>query len=672
MRALLCGLLVLSLRAARLSAALDPQVIGLVPDAGIAKDVAVVDGYVYVAASDFGLSTFAIRPGGTVAPVGVAAPPFNGEQIDLEAGLAVFPSGSLGLRVVDVSNPAAPVEKAAISGTFRAAGIGNGRLYAMQSTTNGAELFIYSLSNPTAPTQLARLRIGNSAVAHIQVVGSRLYISLWQDGLIIVDVANPAAPTVLSNFDTPNFAWETLVTATTAFVADGSSLQVLDISSPQAPRLVKVVDVAARALAMVGSRLYVVTGSELRIYDLADVRNPAFLGSVGVSGQAVEVSGSHAYVADSGVDRRRGKGGLSVVDVSNPNQPFVSSRFYRGFDSAGIAYGDGVGVAAANDLGLRILDLSNPAAPSIAGTYPGYFLDVAMSGRTAYALDLVTGTTTKLELVRLDVSVPSEPVETGRVQVTTIFRGKLTVSGGIAYVAAGGSGLVTVELGATMRVLATLPTTSNAADVSVAGNYAYVATATEIIAVDVRTPASPRRVGAIANGSSAVAAAHGRLYSLGSTGLLLADLANPAAPQVLGSSTSYGGQALDIMGRLAILASPGTSHFSADEGIYVIDTTQAAAPSLVKRIIPAGTVRAVATVGEIALIGDGATTVNVVQIVGGSLVPGPSATPTQTAVAPPSNTLPPTATPTRSATQTPTLTPTWTATSPPPSVSPAR
>lgn len=683
------------------AAALDPRVIGLVPDAGTAKDLAVVDGYVYVAASDFGLSNFSIRPGGTVAPVGVADPPFNGEQIDIDNGLAVFSSGSLGLRIVDVSNPAAPLHKAVISGTFRAAGIGNGRLYAIESTTSGAELVVFNLSNPANPTQQSRLKVGNSAVAHVNVVGTRLYISLWQDGLRIVDVANPAAPSILGTYDTSSFAWETLVTSTTAFVADGSSLLVLDVSAPNAPKLVLQVAVAARAMALVGSRLYVVTGSELRIYDLGTVRNPLLLGSVAVAGQAVEVSGSYAYVADSGIDRRRAKGGLTVVDVSSPTQPVIASRFYRGFDSAGIAYGEGVAAAVANDLGMRVLDVSNPTAPSIAGSYPGYFLDVAMVGRTAYALDLVTTPTTTLQLVRLDLSNPSEPVETGRVVVTAIYRGKLVVSGGIAYVAAGLSGLVTVELGQTMRVLGAMPTTASAADVCVAGAHAYLATANEIIAVDVGLPALPRRVGAIANGASAVAAAHGRLYALGSSGLLVANLANPAAPQVLGTSPSYSGQALDIMGRLAVLAAPGTSHFSTDEGIYVVDTTDPTAPTLVERIIPAGTVRAVAVTGEIAWIGDGATNVDVVQIDGGSILPGftatptllptstptaaaiststrtPTSTPTRTPTSPPAATAtftappPSTATPTRTPTQTPTFTATRTPTNtPPPTLTP--
>src|SRR3989344_3415432 len=78
------------------------------------------------------------------------------------------------------------------------------------------------------------------------------------------------------------------------------------------------------------NRAYVVTlsqgGSDFFIYDTTDPENPLPLGSVDLAadGYAVVVSGNFAYVATSHNSRE-----LTVINVSNPNSPFLTGTHFN-------------------------------------------------------------------------------------------------------------------------------------------------------------------------------------------------------------------------------------------------------------------------------------------------------------------------------------------------------
>ncbi len=107
--------------------------------------------------------------------------------------LAYVADGASGLRVIDVSNPAFPVEHR----RPRHAGL---RLRTSRS----------SASSPTWPTAAFGLRV--------------------------IDVSNPAAPVEIGALDTPGYAYDVEVVGELAYVADrDSGLRVIDVSNPAAP-----------------------------------------------------------------------------------------------------------------------------------------------------------------------------------------------------------------------------------------------------------------------------------------------------------------------------------------------------------------------------------------------------------------------------------------------------
>jgi hypothetical protein len=113
------------------------------------------------------------------------------------------------------------------------------------------------------------------------------------------------------------------VRGNTAFVTDGlAGLAIVDVTDPAAPSLVgrAAIDGQARGLAVDGDHAYVAAGSAgLVVVDVSDRRAPKVKGAARVSGSAIRVdySGGLAFVA-AWNDAR-------VYDVSNPAAPRSSA-----------------------------------------------------------------------------------------------------------------------------------------------------------------------------------------------------------------------------------------------------------------------------------------------------------------------------------------------------------
>ncbi|HHT9126406.1 MAG TPA: PDZ domain-containing protein, partial [Candidatus Brocadiia bacterium] len=175
------------------------------------------------------------------------------------------------------------------------------------------------------------------------------YVADGLSGLQIINVSNPAKPTLLGSYDTPGSALGVYVSGTTAYVADGlSGLQIINVSNPAYPARLS----------------YDTPGSAWGVY----------------------VSGTTAYVADW-------ESGLQIINVSNPAAPVRLGSYDTPGFAAGV-YVSGTTAYVADGLsGLQIINVSNPAAPARLGSYktPDKALGVYVSGTTAYVADRESG-----------------------------------------------------------------------------------------------------------------------------------------------------------------------------------------------------------------------------------------------------------------------------------------
>jgi hypothetical protein len=94
----------------------------------------------------------------------------------------------------------------------------------------------------------------------ITPVGNYAYVADWDNGLVIVNVTNPAAPTLEGSSDTVNKSLGVTVMGNFAYVADYfNGLVILNISNPTLPTLKGSYDTDGRSfkVAVVGNYAYV-------------------------------------------------------------------------------------------------------------------------------------------------------------------------------------------------------------------------------------------------------------------------------------------------------------------------------------------------------------------------------------------------------------------------------
>jgi hypothetical protein len=242
-------------------------------------------------------------------------------------------------------------------------------------------------------------------------------------------------------------------------------LRVLDVRDPTRPVSVGTLNWRgfSEDLTVVGSYAYMVASGELHVVDLSDPTQPTAVGvyapplapslqgrpTSGRFGQ-VAVSGRYAYLASSTLVPVPGtttpapaaaSSGLRVVDVSDPAAPvevgFVPLAW---FADAVAVVGSHVYVLAHQldaqpSSGLRVFDVSNPTSPvQVASLDTGATIfngSISVVGRHAY----VAGD----GLHVLDVSDPARPIEVGSYPAGRINGG--TASGSLAYLGLGSGGL---------------------------------------------------------------------------------------------------------------------------------------------------------------------------------------------------------------------------------------
>jgi hypothetical protein len=146
---------------------------------------------------------------------------------------------------------------------------------------------------------------------------------------------------------------------------------------------------------------------------------------------AVATRLNYAYVA-------AGNSGLRIVDISNPNSP-VQAGFYDtpGF-ALGVAAGASYAYIADGANGLRVIEVGDPASAAEVGFLdtPGFANGVAVAGNYAYVAD---GSSLRV----INVSNPAAPSQTGSAPVPAVG---VAVQGNYAYVAAGGAGLRIIDI----------------------------------------------------------------------------------------------------------------------------------------------------------------------------------------------------------------------------------
>ena len=244
---------------------------------------------------------------------------------------------------------------------------------------------------------------------HIVIVdGDYAYIAT-DDGMTIVNIAEPDSPRVVSPYSMDRMSDFCVSFPYIYAVFGNNTYGIVNVSNPAYP--ITVVDGGsyyARHLDYIskfGHWLYVVGDNQLSTYYLED---PEWISASYVElymyddASDVVIQGSYAYVAASSY-------GIHVVDISDPTVPDgVGWLDTDGLAKSVYVSGDYAYVADGSD-GLVVIDISSVTPPTLAGNIDTDFdaVDVVVSGDYAYVADYDGG------IRKIDISTPTEPVEVG-------------------------------------------------------------------------------------------------------------------------------------------------------------------------------------------------------------------------------------------------------------------
>jgi hypothetical protein len=112
-----------------------------------------------------------------------------------------------------------------------------------------------------------------------------------------------------------------------AYVADDTTVQVIDVRTPSKP--VRRATIATRATAIVasGTRLLAVGGLQLKVIDIANPGAPIVRSTTTAYGaQAVQMTATAAVLATPAINHFDQSGGLYLIDLTNPAAPAMVKK----------------------------------------------------------------------------------------------------------------------------------------------------------------------------------------------------------------------------------------------------------------------------------------------------------------------------------------------------------
>ncbi len=509
----------------------DPVVVGkTAPLPDVVLGVKAAGNYAYVAAGWAGLRIINISDPAAPLEIGFFDTPSYVRDVDIAGSYAYLPDGGFGLRIVDISNPAAPFEVGITPslGTWMIdVAVAGDRAYV---TTEDYGFVIFDISSPSAPSELGYFLTGAEAGGVI-VDGDYAYLLGSSTNLLIVDVSNPVTPTLSGSYPLGSSGSGLSKEGHYLYAADGDKLHIINVAVPAAPSAEGHFDIedSIYAVASAGDYVYITNGG-LHIIDVSDKTTPEQSSFYPLLGEVRDTAllGDFAYVASEWQ-------GLSIVDIRYPDAPQLLAQV----DTPGVA----VGVFAAGDYvyiadlwgGLRIVNVSDPAAAHEVGFFatPGSYHDVAVTGDYAYIAE-----SGPPGLRILNIGNPTIPSQVAFLSLPDSANA-VSVSGSHAYVAAGSSGLRIINISSPSAPfeVGNFNTPGNAQDVTVSGDYAYVADEHGGVAiVNLADPAQPLQIGSpdTVDYAQGVDIVGKHLYVADGGYLRIVDVCDPSQPVEIG------------------------------------------------------------------------------------------------------------------------------------------
>lgn len=558
--------------------------------------------------------------------------------VTMRDDVAFLACGSEGLRIVDLSNPALPIDL----GHFASGGAYAVTLAGDYAVVGGSQsAIIVNISDLTRPFETSRVSTANY-VTKIQIVGNRVFVAA-ANGIVFADITNPAEPLVL---------WSTAEYGAADLEAHGNLvyaactyrglvvLDITDITDPQEVGNVQVGWEYVNGVSVSGNYAYLAAGwAGLAVVDLTTMQVVAGIDSFQYA-MGVDVVDGFCYINYGNPECP-----LAIVDISDPLAPQTLGIYDPPSDLYSFEVAGNVVYVADVYHGLRVVSITDPAAPEEIQRYSRYGedRDVIVSGNLAFVREDY-----KLKIV--DVADMQNPRELGYYEMDWPY-GDLDVLGNVAYLTTHGYNCV-YAVDVSDPAAPTLISRFYVGDydihyrMAIYDHYGYLVENDGLRIVDLADPAHLQEVGFFSRFVGNAEIAVGGHYAFINAGfnhqLLALDLTNPIAPTVVGSyfldnysvgmtvsdgvlyaatpnklwefsATSFANWA--PLGETSMSSEFGLhlqnlsvqnkfAYLTATQGLYVFDVNDPAAPRLVGQHATSGTALAVTVTGSVAVVAD--------------------------------------------------------------------
>jgi len=524
-----------------------------------------------------------------------------------------------GLQIIDVSDPGAcPIVSRLYTGYGRKVAASGSHAYLL-SNYMCTVIDITDMGNPFLVTTLdLPARVVSTAAA-----GDCLYVTLNDNTLKVIDVTDPANPEIVGSIGLVYMTGRLHVSGDYAYVAGGSyGLQIIRISIPESPQLIQryvlpdkyttgvctkadfayvcyndnvadscgfqILDISNPIIPMPRGSYAFAKSSEqskniyiegdhvllfctrdgIRTVNVADPDNPVYESVTGASGDWLFASGERAVASSY-------TGATVVYDISSPTDPIKGAQIYHSI--VDIALKDNYAFLVEEDIGLQIVDVSDPANPSVEATSViGFTDEIEINGSFAY---VVHGSD---DLSVYDINDPLAPALIASYDIGEHVWA-FDVQDGLACAGTDDSGAVLIDISDPYNPQKVgqyyIEGWTQTRAVTLLGNYLYIGFMNgEVHAVDISNPFSP-----VMTSTSAVMmniwaiGAYGQLLYVnsGQEQLVIFDI---SVPDVL---TRLSGEDVYFLG---VKSSGDYTYFAREDGgVDIVDIYNPASPQLAMR-----------------------------------------------------------------------------------------
>ena len=372
-----------------------------------------------------------------------------------------------------------------------------------------------------------------------------------------------------------------------AYIGNGLTFQVLDISNPSNPKVVGELLTNTLIEKVVVSGNYAYTISPLQIIDISNPTNPVLVSTLQPTAEypdlptAITVQGNYAYLGDF-------YGFIVIVDISDPSNPQEVGRMLAAGEIVqSIAIKDTVLYAVTYDgPGIDIFNISNPSMPYDIRFGVGNLASNYIAIKNHY---LYLGTSGAFLIY--DISDLSNPRYINGIKVGSAIR-SISVTDTIAYTIQDTIGLTQIDISDTNNIHIVSKINNPYAfpyddpygglvGGTVSYPYAYIASGTGLWIVNIANPESISSVyffptGWYVNKIAVDSSDHAFLAELHG-GLKILDFSDPSLPKLIGYY-SPGEQVIDAA------VNNNLAYLLCDSDLQVLDVTNLDSPKLLGKV----------------------------------------------------------------------------------------